>query len=125
MALGKGATVVSASYLDSEAGKAMDLTSLLVVTESGLGKKVLISEYPQKGRATAGIVSTDLQEKDRILLTMLVNRDETLLVIWSGENGEKGEHATMLKAAELKVFPRARKGVPIVHGRIMNAVRLV
>lgn len=125
MALGKQSTVVSASYLDGEQDKALDLTSLLIVTESGLTKKVLISEYPQKGRATAGVVSTDLQQKDHILLTMLVDRDETLLVIWSGENGEKGEHATVIKATELKVFPRARKGVPIVNGHVMNVVRMV
>ena len=125
MALGKGATVVSASYLDGEQAEATDLTSLLVVTRSSLGKKVLISEYPQKGRATAGVVSSDLQEKDHILLTILLHEDDTLLVTWSGENGEKGEHATVIKATELKAFPHARKGVPIVHGRIMNAVRLV
>ena len=125
MALGKQSTVVGASYLDGELDKAMDLTSLLVVTESGLGKKVLIGEYPQKGRATAGVVSTDLQENDHILLTTLVNRDEALLVTWSGENGEKGEHATVIKATELKAFPRARKGVPIVNGRMVNVVRLV
>ncbi|HEY4034896.1 MAG TPA: DNA gyrase subunit A [Ktedonobacteraceae bacterium] len=125
MALGKQSTVVSASYLDGEQDKARDLTSLLIVTPSGQAKKVLISEYPQKGRATAGVVSTDLQQKDHILLTMLVDRDETLLVTWSGENGEKGEHATVIKASELKVFPRARQGVPIVNGRMMNVVRLV
>jgi len=125
MALGKGATVVSASYLDSEQAEATDLTSLLVVTRSSLGKKVLISEYPQKGRATAGVVSSDLQEKDHILLTMLIHEDDALLLIWSGENGEKGEHAMVIKATELKAFPRARKGVPIINGRIMNAVRLV
>ena len=125
MALGKQSTVVSASYLDGEQDKARDLTSLLIVTESGQTKKVLISEYPQKGRATAGVVSTDLLQKDHILLTMLVDRNETLLVTWSGEKGEKGEHATVIKATELKVFPRARRGVPIVNGHMVNVVRLV
>ena len=125
MALGKQSTVVSASYLDGEQDKARDLTSLLIVTQSGLAKKVLIGEYPQKGRATAGVVSTDLQQKDHILLTMLVDRDETLLVTWSGENGEKGEHATVIKTIELKVFPRARQGVPVVNGHVINVVRMV
>ena len=60
-----------------------------------------------------------------ILLTMLLDRDETLLVTWSGENGEKGEHATVTRATELKVFPRARRGVPIVNGHVMNVVRMV
>jgi DNA gyrase subunit A len=124
MALGKGVAVVSASYLNGESGKAKDLTSLLVVTESGLGKKVLISEFPQKGRATVGVVSSDLQEKDRILLTMLLHENEILLVIWSGENGEKGERTKVLKVTELKTFPRACKGEPIVNGHVMNVMRL-
>ena len=119
MALGKGTTVVSASYLD---GKAMDLTSLLVVTRSGLGKKVSISEYPQKGRATAGVVSSDLQEKDRVLLTMLLHEDDTLLVTWSGE---KGEHTTAIRATALKALPRAHKGALIANGRIDAVLLLV
>jgi DNA gyrase subunit A len=125
MALGKGATVVSACYLDGERGEAAQPTSLLVVTERGLGKKVHISEYPQKGRATAGVVSGDLQEKDSILLTMLVCEDETLLVTWSGENGEKGEQVAVTKVAELKALPRAHKGIPIVNGHVVNLVRLI
>jgi DNA gyrase subunit A len=124
MALSKGATVVNASYLDSEQIEATDLKSLLVVTRNGLGKKVSINEYPQKGRATAGVVSCAVQEKDRTLLTMLVHENDTLLIIWSGENGEKGEHATVIKATELKSLPRAHKGVPIVNGHVMNVVRL-
>lgn len=125
IALGKGASVVSASYLDSEQAEATGSINLLVVTRSGLGKKVPISEYPQKGRGTAGVVSSDLQDKDHILLTMLVNEDDTLLVSWSGENGEKGEHATVIKASELKAFLRVRKGVPIISGHVMNVMRLV
>lgn len=122
MALGKDATVVSASYLDNEQVEAADQKSLLVVTRNGLGKKVPIGEYPQKGRATAGVVSSDLSEKDRILLTMLIREDDTLLVIWSGGNGEKGEHATVIKATELKALPRARKGVQVLNGCIMSII---
>jgi DNA gyrase subunit A len=111
--------------LDSEQAEATDLTSLLIVTGSGLGKKVPISEYPQKGRATAGVVSSDLQERDHILLAMLVHEDDTLLVTWSGKNGEKGEHTTVIKATELKALPRARRGEQVVNGRVMNVVQLV
>jgi DNA gyrase subunit A len=124
MALSKGATVVSASYLERMPNEHSQLTSLLVITERGLGKKVLIGEYPQKGRATAGVVSSDLPEHDHILLTMLLNGDETLLIAWSGEHSEKGEHATIIKAAELKTFSRTHKGVPIVNGRVINVLRL-
>ncbi|HZR39244.1 MAG TPA: DNA gyrase subunit A, partial [Ktedonobacteraceae bacterium] len=124
MALGKGATIVSASYLDSEQAEMTELTSLLVVTEQGLAKKVLANQYPQKGRATAGVVTTELLNQDRILLTMLINDDTHLLVIWSGENGEKGEQVTALKASEVKLFQRARRGEPLVKGRIINIVKL-
>ena len=124
MALGKGATIVSASYLDSEQAEMTELTSLLVVTEQGLAKKVLANQYPQKGRATAGVVTTELLNQDRILLTMLINEDTHLLVTWSGENGEKGEQVTALKASEVKLFQRARRGEPLVKGRIINIVKL-
>jgi DNA gyrase subunit A len=119
MALAQGASVVSASYLDSE--EATDLLSLFVVTESGLGKKVPVIQYPQKGRATAGVVTTELLGKDRVLLTMLINEEDTLLIVW---NGESGEQVTVVKATELKAFPRAKKGMPLVNGSVLSVVKL-
>ncbi|HYX48845.1 MAG TPA: DNA gyrase C-terminal beta-propeller domain-containing protein, partial [Ktedonobacteraceae bacterium] len=61
MALGNGAKIVSASYLDQDEQNTIgDPLSLFVVTESGLGKKVPLSQYPQKGRATGGVITTEL-----------------------------------------------------------------
>src|SRR5205085_3097444 len=109
MALGEGAHVVSASYLDGEAQNTLtEPLSLLVVTESGLGKKVPLSQYPQKGRATAGVVTTELGDGDRVLLTMIVGEEDALLVVWSGESGEQ---VSVVRVTELKAFPRARRGV--------------
>jgi DNA gyrase subunit A len=119
MALAQGASVVSASYLDGE--EATELLSLFIVTESGLGKKVPVSQYPQKGRATAGVLTTELPDKDRVLLTMLMNEEDTLLVTWNGENSEQ---VAVVKATELKAFPRARKGIPLVNGHVLSAVKL-
>ena len=122
MALGQNAQVVSAAYLDSElVASTSDFLSLLVVTEQGLGKKVPLSQYPQKGRATAGVVTTDLAQQDRVLAATLVSEEDTVLVAW---NGEGGEQVTAFKVTELKAFPRARKGVPLVNGRILSVVRL-
>ena len=123
MALGKDAKVVSASYLDldSEQTTPTDFVSLLVVTEQGIAKKVPIGQYPPKGRATAGVVTTELFDRDHVLLTMLVSEEDYLLVTWSGENGEQ---VTAIKASELKAFPRARKGVPLVNGRVINIVKM-
>lgn len=121
MALGLNATVVSASYLDREASEQTALVSLLVVTENGIGKKVPVSQYPPKGRATAGVATTELTEKDRVLLTMLINEEDTLLLSW---NGEGSEQVKALKATELKAFARNKKGTPLVNGRVSDVVKL-
>ncbi|HET7640910.1 MAG TPA: DNA gyrase C-terminal beta-propeller domain-containing protein, partial [Ktedonobacteraceae bacterium] len=116
MALGQNAHIVSASYLDSElATSASNFLSLLVITESGLGKKVPVSQYPQKGRATAGVVTTELLDRDQVLQTTIISEDDTLLITW---NGDGGEQVSVIKATELKAFPRARKGMPLVSGHV-------
>ena len=122
IALGPDAQVVSASYLDSEISTdSGNFLSLLVVTESGLGKKVPLGQYPPKGRATAGIVTTDLVDRDRVLLTMIIDEKDHLLLTWKNEDGEQ---VTAIKAVELKAFTRAKKGVPLVKGRMLGVVKL-
>ncbi len=124
MALGPGAKIVSAVYLDSEEQNTMsDPLSLFVVTESGLGKKVPLSQYPQKGRATAGVITTELVGKDKVLQAIVVHEQDHFLLIWNSE-GNNGEQVVAVKASELKAFMRARKGVPLVSGRMLGVVRL-
>jgi DNA gyrase subunit A len=120
IAFGPNAQVVSASYLDSESTSTGNFLSLLVVTESGLGKKVPLSQFPPKGRATAGVVTTELTEKDRVLLTMIISEQDHLLLTWKNEEGEQ---VTAIKATDLKAFTRARKGVSLVKGRMLGVVR--
>ncbi len=123
MSLGQGARVVSASYLDSEVlASASGFLSLLVVTESVLGKKVPLSQYPQKGRATGGVITTELVGSDRVLLTMIIHEEDHLLVVWKSEGGE--QQAAVVKATELKAFPRSRRGVPLVGGRVVGVVKM-
>ncbi len=123
MTLGRGALVVSANYLDSEQDGSTfaNMTNMLLVTEHGLTKKVPLSQYPQKGRATAGVVSIDVQDKDRVLLTMLVHEADALLVTWASG---KSEQAMILKAVDIKSFTRAHKGEAIVQGTITGVVQL-
>jgi DNA gyrase subunit A len=120
MALGVGASVIHAVYLDSEFSPSVPV-ELLIATEYGILKRVALDQFPQKGRAGTGVITTELAEKDRVLLTMLVNEHDTLLIIWTGEHGEQ---VTALKATEVKVVPRAKKGTPAVHGRIKQIVKL-
>ena len=123
MALGGGAKVVSAMYLDGEEQNTMDNPlSLFVVTESGLAKKVPLSQYPQKGRATAGVITTELVDRDRVLAALIVHEHDHLLLIWNGDGN--GEQALAVKASELKTFMRARRGEPVVNGRMVGVVKL-
>ncbi len=81
-----------------------------------------MSQYPPKGRATAGVVTTELADKDRVLLTMIIDEKDHLLLTWKNEEGEQ---VTAIKAVELKAFTRAKKGVPLVKGRMLGVVTLV
>jgi DNA gyrase subunit A len=122
MALGPGAHIVSASYLDGEAQNTLtEPLSLLVVTESGLGKKVPLSQYPQKGRATAGVITTELQGKDHVLQTMIISEHDAFLLVW---NGDGSEQVTFMQASELKTFLRARRGELLGKGHLVGIVKI-
>ncbi len=121
MALGAHATVVSAVYLDKEQSDSPYLTSLFVISEQGIAKKVPIAQYPQKGRATAGVVSMELMAKDAVLLTLLMNEKDTLLLCWTGEDGEQ---TRAFKAAEIKTFARSHKGAALVNGKVQSTLKL-
>jgi DNA gyrase subunit A len=118
MTLGPGASIVGAVYLESEQEAPSEL---LIATTSGNAKRVPTGQFPPKGRATAGVITTELAERERILLTLLVREEDSLLITWLGENGEQ---VTVLKAADVRVLGRAKKSVPVVNGRIVDIVKL-
>jgi len=97
--LAANAVVVSACYLDGEQkNTASDPLSLFVVTQSGLGKKVPLSQYPQKGRVTAGVITTELADKDKVLSATVINERAPFLLI---SNGAGNEPVSAVQAAEL------------------------
>jgi len=122
MTLAPGAHIVSASYLNGE--ELADTTNplnLFVITGSGLGKKVPLDQYPQKGRATAGVITTELTGQDHVLLTLLVGEHDHLLLI---SNGDGSEQAKAVKVTEVNTLPRARRGLPLVNGRVLQVMKL-
>ncbi len=122
MALAPGAQVVSASYLDGNllADTAHPL-SLFVITANGLGKIVPLDQYPQKGRATGGVITTELTGNDRVLLTLIVGEQDHLLLTWLSEGSEQ---AKAMKVTELKASPRSKRGISLVDGRALGVVKL-
>ena len=134
ISLTKGAIVQSASYLDSELLGSSDTQdgragaspapTLLVVTGGGMVKRVLVSEFVVKGRATVGVPAVELRQGDSVLRTMLVKGDDAVLFAYAGENGEKGERAMVVRVGEVGVFARGHKGSRVVGGRVVNMMVL-
>lgn len=118
MALGPNATVVSAVYVESE----KTTPYFLIAMNYNIIKRVTLDQYPQKGRATAGVITTELTEREHVLTTMLVEAQDMLLIIWAGENSEQ---VKVMKAADIKTLPRAKRGTPVVDGRIIRVIKLM
>jgi DNA gyrase subunit A len=122
IALAPGAQVVSASYLDGDLlANTINPLSLFVITGSGLAKKVPLEQYPQKGRATSGVITTELTGDDRVLLSLIVGEQDHLLLTWRDEGGEQ---AKAIKVVDLKALPRARRGIPLLTGRVLEVMKL-
>lgn len=122
MTLAPGAKIVSAAYLDGEQlNTPNNPLSLFVLTQGGLGKKVPLSQYPQKGRATAGVVTTELADKDKVYSATIIDDHAHFLLISSGTGSEQ---VSVIKSSELKMFPRVRKGVPLASGHVLGLVEL-
>jgi len=122
IALAPNAKVVSASYLDGQdENTASNPLSLFVLTESGLAKKVPLAQYPAKGRATGGVVTTELVGKDKVSFAAIINDRQHFLLITNGDGSEQGN---VVKAPEIKMFARARRGMPLVKGHIIGVVEL-
>jgi len=119
MTLASNATIVSAVYIDSENAA----TNFLIATNHGMVKRVALDQYPQKGRATAGVITVELTEREQVLTTMLVGEQDALLVTWSSGNSEQ---VRVVKAGDIPLLPRAKKGVPVaMNGRLVRVVKLL
>jgi hypothetical protein len=68
------------------------------------------------------VITTELVGKDKVFTAMIVHEKDYFLLIWNG--GENGEQVRSVKTSELKAFTRARKGVPLVNGRMVEVVKL-
>jgi DNA gyrase subunit A len=63
---------------------ARDELDLLLITESGFGKRVAISEYPRKGRATQGVITfKGIEARGRLVSAMTVRGGQGIMLITS------------------------------------------
>jgi len=52
---------------------------------------------------------------------MIIHEKDALLLAW---NGDGGEQVKVIKAAELKAFQRAKRGVALVNGKVLSVVKV-
>src|SRR5215210_3699714 len=85
-------------------------TELLVVTDSGYGKRTAIEEYPRKGRGAMGVKTISLTEKKGGLAAALIVREHQELVFIS-QNG-------MVQRTGVRGI--SKQGRPAQGVRVMN-----
>jgi Type IIA topoisomerase (DNA gyrase/topo II, topoisomerase IV), A subunit len=129
ISLSRGGEVVSASYLedspevvgDTEMQPFSSMISLAVFTSHGFANNIPVSQFPQKGRATVGIATIELQDDDHVLQTLLVQGDDTLLL---ATNGGLRDQPLVVKVEDLKGFARGHKGSELPVQHVLNVLRL-
>jgi DNA gyrase subunit A len=86
--------------------------SLLVVNALGFGKQSPLDDYPVKGRATGGVITTDQKAIDKIgriaAARVVQPTDEVTLISSSGQ-------ALRLKMSQVSVSGRAARGVHLMN----------
>ncbi len=94
-----GATVVSALFAANGTDE-----DLVVVSEQGMGKRTLVSQFPQRHRATGGVAAITLAPKDRLAVATLVGVKDDLIL--ASANGVSAQ----LSAKTMRRQGRATKG---------------
>jgi DNA gyrase subunit A len=118
-AMGRDTSGVKGMNVEGKIGKepnrvlAMDVAhddcELFVVTENGYGKRTKVSEYPQKGRGTKGVLTIKLTEKKGGLAGALIVREHQDLLFIS----EKGM-VQRTQAGGISQMGRATQGVRVM-----------
>lgn len=94
-----GATVVAALFAASGSDE-----DLVVVSEKGMGKRTLLSQFPQRHRATGGVAAINLMRTDRLAVASLVGAKDALIVATT--NGVSAQ----LSAKTMRRQGRATRG---------------
>ncbi len=105
------ARVVSAEFYSANSTTLMSELEpcLVILTENGLIKKSLVSEYPLKGRATKGVATLLLTSGDKVAATWLgQGKSENILI-----GGKAG--TLQISVSALPTLPRSAMGQPLTE----------
>jgi DNA gyrase subunit A len=93
---------------------------LVVVTQTGLGKRTALSEFPKQGRYGQGVIAFKLATKDAVAAAVTVNVSDRVMLV-----SQKGNNKTVF-AKSLPKLGRAQKGRELIAIRGKDQVaRLV
>ncbi len=118
--------VIAIKLLKGDKVTTMDVvepnSSLLTVTETGIGKQTPLEEYSPKGRATQGILTMDkhaIAEIGKIVAARVVQQEDHLTLM-----STEGV-IIRLKVSEVKTAGRATRGVHLMRTREGDTVAAV
>ena len=87
-----------------------DNGDILTVTENGYGKRTPITDYPQKGRGTKGVISIACSERNgRAVSALQVQEDEHIMLVT--DNGT----LVRTRVAEISTSGRNTQGVRLIR----------
>ncbi|HCE46415.1 MAG TPA: DNA gyrase subunit A [Lentisphaeria bacterium] len=81
---------------------------ILVVSDGGLGKRSLVSQYRKTRRGAKGVLNIKLREKEKVVAAVRVKQNDELLIVTV-----KGQ-TTRIPSNEIRTVGRASKGVRIM-----------
>ncbi|MFZ2653400.1 MAG: DNA gyrase subunit A [Victivallales bacterium] len=81
---------------------------ILVVSDGGLGKRSLVSQYRKTKRGAKGVLNIKLREKEKVVAAVRVKQNDELLIVTV-----KGQ-TTRIPSNEIRTVGRASKGVRIM-----------
>ena len=111
MQLEAGQRVIALCVLQAEG-------EILTVTENGYGKRTLAADYPQKGRATKGVISIACSDRNgQAVCALQVGEDEEIMLVT--DNGT----LVRTRVTEISVSGRNTQGVRLI--RTANGENLI
>lgn len=95
-------------------------TTLFTITESGFGKRTLLSEFPTIKRAGRGVIDIKTDDRNGKVVTMLaVNEDDEVLIV------TKLGKIIRTSVSDVRIIGRNTKGVKIVNLEDGDAIERV
>ncbi len=112
-------TDIESDELEDESDEIQDIDDspqVLVISDSGMGKRSYINKYRMTKRAAKGVVSIKLSDDEKVISALQVEKGDEILI--TTRNGQ----TVRIPTDEIRTIGRASKGVRIMDLRGKNDI---